>query len=140
MKYIQKKSTAEIPEVNGAVVDTRNVADKTTNAYSARIIDEMNTYSTEETIIGYFKKADGMIKPVYRKFNETNVTATGNITLIETGSLDDIFDLCICKKGAGNHDKFTDGWWSVKSTGKITCAISSTGTYTCCITYTKLTD
>ena len=62
--YIEKKSTAEIPEVHGAVVDTRNITDKTTNAYSARIIDEMNIYSTEEIFTGKYW-ING--KPIYRK-------------------------------------------------------------------------
>ena len=65
--YIEKKSTAKIPEVNGAVVDTRNVDDKTTNTYSARVIDEMNTYSTEEVIVGIWLEKDGTKKPLYRK-------------------------------------------------------------------------
>ena len=104
-------------------------------------VESPNIYSTEEIVIGYFVKSDGTKKPVYRMFKETNVTTTGNITLIETGSLDDIFDMTIYKKTTGNHEAFDmTKWWSVRSTGKITAVISSTGVYTCCITYTKTTD
>ena len=41
MKYIEKKSTANIPGINGAVVDTLNVENKITNAPSIRIVQEM---------------------------------------------------------------------------------------------------
>ena len=41
MKILQKKSTAEIPPINGAVVDTKNIQDKITNAPSLRLTNEM---------------------------------------------------------------------------------------------------
>lgn len=39
MRYLQKKSIAPIPPASGSVSDTLNITDKTTNTYSARIID-----------------------------------------------------------------------------------------------------
>ena len=141
MKFIKKVLVAPVNQIIGSIVDTLNINDKTKNTYSARVIDEMNRYSTNETIIGYFVKSDGTKKNVYRKFSETNVTANGNIKLIETGSFDDIFDLSIYKKTSGNHEPFDmTKWWSNRSTGQIMATISSTGVYTCCVTYTKTTD
>lgn len=61
MRYIKKKSA--VKPITGSIVDTTNIDDKTTNTYSARVIDKMNTYSTEEQVIGTWR--DG--KPIYRK-------------------------------------------------------------------------
>ena len=40
MKYIKKVSVSPIPEINGSVVDSFNVEDKTTNAPSIRAVIE----------------------------------------------------------------------------------------------------
>lgn len=40
MKYIKKVAASPIPEINGSVVDTFNVTDKTTNAPSVRAVEE----------------------------------------------------------------------------------------------------
>lgn len=40
MKIIEKKSTVKVDKTSGSIVDTTNIEDKTTNTYSARIIDE----------------------------------------------------------------------------------------------------
>lgn len=60
---IKKKNTT-IP-INGKIVDTENVEDKTSNAPSLRLMEEMtkDIYSTEEQRIGTW--IDG--KPIYRK-------------------------------------------------------------------------
>lgn len=60
---IKKKNTT-IP-INGKIVDTENVEDKTSNAPSMRLVEEMTKekYSTEEQRIGTW--IDG--KPIYRK-------------------------------------------------------------------------
>ena len=60
---IKKKNTT-IP-INGKIVDTENVEDKTSNAPSLRLVEKMikDTYSTEEQRIGTW--VDG--KPLYRK-------------------------------------------------------------------------
>lgn len=60
---IKKKNTT-IP-INGKIVDTENVEDKTSNAPSMRLVEEMtkDIYSTEEQRIGTW--IDG--KPIYRK-------------------------------------------------------------------------
>ena len=60
---IKKKNTT-IP-INGKIVDTENVEDKTSNAPSYRLVEKMtkDTYSTEEQVIGTW--IDG--KPLYRK-------------------------------------------------------------------------
>ena len=60
---IKKKNTT-IP-INGKIVDTDNVEDKTSNAPSMRLVEEMtkDKYSTEEQVIGTW--IDG--KPLYRK-------------------------------------------------------------------------
>ena len=49
---IKKKNTT-IP-INGKIVDTENVEDKTSNAPSMRLTEEMikEKYSTEEQVIG----------------------------------------------------------------------------------------
>ena len=60
---IKKKNTT-IP-INGKIVDTENVEDKTSNAPSMRLVKEMtkDIYSTKEQAIGTW--IDG--KPIYRK-------------------------------------------------------------------------
>jgi hypothetical protein len=41
MKYIVKKSVVELPETSGSISDTLNIEDKTTNAPSIRLIEEI---------------------------------------------------------------------------------------------------
>lgn len=53
MKYIVKKSVAELPAIQGSISDTTNITDKTKNTYSARVIEELagaNTTSSIEII------------------------------------------------------------------------------------------
>lgn len=59
---IKKKNTT-IP-ISGKIVDTDNVEDKTSNAPSLRLVEEMtkDIYSTEEQVIGTY-----LGKPLYRK-------------------------------------------------------------------------
>lgn len=40
MKYIKKVAVSPIPEINGSVVDSFNVGDKTTNAPSVRAVED----------------------------------------------------------------------------------------------------
>ena len=99
---IKKVSVSPIPEINGAVVDTLNVDNKTTNAPSVRVVEEiknntyvptdaiiaydgdtipegyeevdgLNDYSTEEKVVG--KWVDG--KPLYRKTYNTYTEENG---------------------------------------------------------------
>ena len=84
MKYIKRKSA--VKPITGNIVDTTNIDDKTTNTYSARVIDEMNTYSTEEKVVGIW--IDG--KPIYRKVvyfgalpNATSKTVNHNISNLD---------------------------------------------------------
>ena len=60
---IKKKNTT-IP-INGKIVDTENVEDKTSNAPSLRLVEEMvkENYSTEEQAVGTWING----KPIYRK-------------------------------------------------------------------------
>lgn len=76
MKIIEKKSVVPLPPTTGSISDTLNVDDKTTNAYSARVIDEMNTYSTEEKVVGTYIETDGTKKPIYRKEIGFNIPST----------------------------------------------------------------
>lgn len=64
MKRIKKVAVSPIPKINGSVVNTRNVEDKTTNALSIAQIDRENTYATVETFTGKYW-IDG--KKIYRK-------------------------------------------------------------------------
>ena len=75
---IKKKNTT-IP-INGKIVDTENVEDKTSNAPSMRLMEEMmkDIYSTEEQVIG--KWIDG--KPLYRKILSLTTPSTTNSTKI----------------------------------------------------------
>lgn len=41
MRYIRKVAVSSIPEINGAVVDTLNVTNETTNAPSVRVVKEL---------------------------------------------------------------------------------------------------
>lgn len=75
---IKKKNTT-IP-INGKIVDTENVEDKTSNAPSMRLVEEMTKekYSTDEQAIGTW--IDG--KPLYRKvfnFGQLPVTSRKEI-------------------------------------------------------------
>lgn len=69
---IKKKNTT-IP-INGKIVDTENVEDKTSNAPSMRLVEEMikEKYSTDEQVIGTW--VDG--KPLYRKVVTYTATST----------------------------------------------------------------
>lgn len=58
MKLIEKKSIVPLPEASGSISDTTNITDKTTNTYSARVIDEKDTGI--KTIINNFKNAIGI--------------------------------------------------------------------------------
>lgn len=41
MIYIEKKSIVELPKTTGSIVNTTNITDKTTNTYSAEVIDNL---------------------------------------------------------------------------------------------------
>lgn len=84
MKYIIKKSISELPKINGSVVDTFNVEDKTTNAPSVNAIINMNTYTPEETQIGWWVKGDGRKVPLYRKLINGTITNSGMVILTDT--------------------------------------------------------
>ena len=75
---IKKKNTT-IP-ISGKIVDTENVEDKTSNAPSMRLVEEMtkDIYSTEEQVIGTW--IDG--KPLYRKILSLTTPSTTNSTKI----------------------------------------------------------
>lgn len=73
MKYIKKMSSVELPKINGSVVDTFNVEDKTTNAPSVRAVEDKLSYSLEEKHIGYW--VDG--KPLYRRTYTSYEKQTG---------------------------------------------------------------
>ena len=53
-KKIKKVSSVPIEPLKGNIVDTTNIDDKTTNTYSANVIDKFNTYSTEEYFTGKY--------------------------------------------------------------------------------------
>lgn len=75
MKYIKRKLTAVIPKANGAVVNTRNIESKKSNALSIEQMDKENTYSTEETFTGKYW-IDG--RPLYRKvYSVPEITPLG---------------------------------------------------------------
>jgi hypothetical protein len=78
---IKKKNTT-IP-INGKIVDTENVEDKTSNAPSMRLVEEMtkDIYSTKEQVIGTW--IDG--KPLYRKV--INATPTISNSSYQTISI-----------------------------------------------------
>ena len=92
MIYIEKKSVVPIPEVNGAVSDTWNINNKTTNAPSIRLVKEElipsgiiknNIYSSEETIVGTW--IDG--KPIYRKVIDFGALPNNTTKTYDTGDL-----------------------------------------------------
>ena len=73
---IKKKNTT-IP-ISGKIVDTENVEDKTSNAPSLRLVEEMvkDIYSTEEVRIGTW-----LGKPLYRKVFKNLTDLPNNKTL-----------------------------------------------------------
>lgn len=75
---IKKKNTT-IP-INGKIVDTDNVEDKTSNAPSLRLAEEMikEVYSTEEQIIGTW-----LGKTLYRKTLSNINIASMKTTIID---------------------------------------------------------
>lgn len=100
---IKKKNTT-IP-INGKIVDTENVEDKTSNAPSMRLVEEMTKekYSTDEQVIGTW--IDG--KPLYRKVGTikfTSIYSQGNFTVgslissnIKYGTITKVFtDSLLC--------------------------------------------
>ena len=72
MKYIKKVAVSPIPSINGSVVDTFNVSDKTTNAPSIRAIEEKLSYSAEEQVVG-----EWFGKPLYKKTYTSYEKQTG---------------------------------------------------------------
>lgn len=140
MKLIKRVAVSEIPKINGSVVDTFNVEDKTTNAPSIRAVEEKLTYSTEEKQIGYW--IDG--KPIYRKVVEYNY-ATANTQVNIAPNLTN-------PKKIINFDYILDtGSAYMKTFGSdVTCYMSNTnivykanawtGTVRIFIEYTKTTD
>lgn len=90
MKCIVKKSVVELPQTTGSISDTTNIADKTTNTYSARIIDELTSTLNElanPTLItpdfnsnvtnangGYYKIGKLIIVDITCKFTTTNIS------------------------------------------------------------------
>lgn len=82
MKYIKKMSSVELPKINGSVVDTFNVTDKTTNAPSIRAVENILSYSTEETFTGQYW-IDG--RKIYRKAF-AGTTSSGQNTTMELGN------------------------------------------------------
>lgn len=82
---IKKKNTT-IP-INGKIVDTENVEDKTSNAPSMRLVEEMtkDIYSTAEQAIGTW--IDG--KTIYRKvYHIDTVTGTTQYQLDNNSNID----------------------------------------------------
>ena len=80
MKYIKKMSSAPLEPINGSVVDTFNVENKTTNAPSVRAVEDKLSYSTEEKQIGYW--IDN--RPLYRKvIVVTNLVKDGSEQIVE---------------------------------------------------------
>lgn len=77
MKYIEKKSVAPIPPASGAVSDTWNVENKKTNAPSMSLVEELHTYSTEETKIGTWING----KTIYRKVIKG--TIPNNVSIVQ---------------------------------------------------------
>ena len=71
MKFIKRKSA--VKPITGSIVDTTNIDDKSTNTYSANIIDKFNSYSTEETFTGKYW-IDG--KKIYRKVVDLGLIGT----------------------------------------------------------------
>lgn len=86
MKYIKRKSAVK-PNIQGSIVDTFNVEDKTTNAPSVNAVENyikaQNTYSTEETFTGKYW-ING--KKIYRKVVEFTVPSTSSDGTLATGS------------------------------------------------------
>lgn len=150
MKYIKKMSSVELPKINGSVVDTFNVPEKTTNAPSVRAVEEKLSYSTEEKHIGYW--IDG--KPIYRKVvtftigDNSNLTINHNIANVQKIWINE------GKSFIGNYDESlslnwfyaTNDWcrcWVNITKGTIRFKSPSTlGERTCYVTleYTKTTD
>ena len=93
MKTIKKVAVSPIPEINGSVVDTFNVEDKTTNAPSVNAVENyikaQNTYSTEETFTGKYW-IDG--KKIYSRVFK-NTSFTFNTAGAEIGSISNIDEL-----------------------------------------------
>lgn len=154
MIYIEKKSVVSIPEVNGAVSDTWNINDKTTNAPSIRLVEELipsviienNIYSTEETIIGFRINSDGSKQPVYRKFIDKSITGGSNRTIATIENMKDLirYDGSVFKgtyPTSGNHENIYS-MWTVVSRNKCNFVVETinTGRLVLTLEYTKTTD
>ena len=77
MKLIKRVAVSKIPKINGSVVDSFNVEDKTTNAPSIRAVEEKLSYSAEEKVVG-----EWFGKPLYRKTYNT-YERSGNIYYLD---------------------------------------------------------
>ena len=148
MKYIKKVAVSPIPATSGAVIDSFNATDKTTNAPSIRAVEDKLSYSTEEKVVGEW--VDG--KPIYKKtivgaFNNGDVIMSNVDTIVNAyGTMSaggvwrvipyyEIYEnksnICTLRKDSDATDVIT----SIISSGNATSA-------TCKITmlYTKTTD
>ena len=88
MKRIRKVAETPVDETTGSIVDTTSIDDKTTNTYSARIIDESIDYAVSNISIptktsqltndvGYISAKD--CNSLYKKLDGSNnfITLTG---------------------------------------------------------------
>lgn len=80
-KLIKKVAVSPIPEINGSVVDSFNVENKTNNAPSIKAVEnyikEQNTYSTEEQVVGKWIDGKTLYKRTYTSY--TLQAGTNNI-------------------------------------------------------------
>lgn len=72
------------------IINSTEIADKSSNAYSANVIDKMNTYSTEETFTGKYWE-DG--KPIYRKLFKLDATSLNTTFNFNISDIDYIVDI-----------------------------------------------
>jgi hypothetical protein len=139
MKYIVKKSVIELPETSGSISDTTNITNKTTNTYSARVIEEMTNIQKElmnPTLItpewltgnlsgykgGYYKIGKLVILSIVVK---TSKTGNVHVANIPTAKLFDNGQEGLATVNAGSA---YDGTWAYcyNNWGKLTITTNST--------------
>ena len=151
MKYIKKVAVSPIPEINGSVVDSFNVEDKTTNAPSINSIENMLINGT----IGNFVLEDSSLFTVEGEIRQVGKVVFVDIMLIALQKITantkinftisgvalprrTIFPACVYNETRWAHPKgLVNAYFRGTGAGTVSCDtdLPINGTIKTCFTY-----
>ena len=139
----------EVQNLGSEVVNTLS-GNETNKSPSVKTINDLNTYSTEETQIGWYVKDDGTKVPLYRK--EFRFNTASNTNWSSVGVINNIAQIVNCTgklfiEGNQFYDLFDadyGSWYIRTDTGSISQKVKLEWAYskpaTMTVEYTKTTD